>query len=290
MNTYNAGEGGARSASAEVCDLLFGEQSHRAFAKPTSQVDILLTASRRPPFLKRSLDGLVQAMDASPYRHRLTVTVDGIDDETSAILYNHRYSIHQVLWTRTREGLPYIWNSACDLMRNLTARTELRPDYVCYIQEDCLIDAPAEYFSTMVEVAESADPGLLGFVSSYYCELHPDFASIERNGRELVFSDPVDGKNFLARPSVLASIGPVDWWFEDGMRRGNPGPDRGSHFDLWQWRDSPNALTTQARISVILPGLCHHLAADPSLSTWSNDTRPIRVRERILAGKVYKTR
>jgi hypothetical protein len=289
-NAHNVSEGGARSAAEQVHDLLFAEPSHLAFAIPTRQVDIVLSASRRPQFLKRSLGRLVQAMDASPYRHRLTVTVDGIDDESSAILDRYRRFIHQVLWTRTCEGLPYMWNSARDLMQNLAARTELRPDYICYIQDDCLIDEPSKYFSTMVEVADSATPGLLGFVSGYHCELHPGFARIERDGREFVFSDSIDGKNFLARPTVLASIGPLNWWFDDGTRRGNPGPDRGSHFDLWQWRESPNALTKQTRISVILPGLCHHLAADPSRSTWNNDTSPTRVNERVLAGKVYKTR
>lgn len=280
----------AGTGQPAIVDLMFADQSHRALTRPTAHIDVMMSTSRRPEHFARSLEALVRAMERSPFAHRLFVSVDGIDPDTRDILEAHRDRIDQVLETGERMGLPYMWNGLNAMVRSTIARSERRPDHVCYIQDDCLIADPDSYFATMAAAADETAPGTLGFVSGYHTEVHPGFAETTFRGQRLIFSDSVDGKNFMGRPRLLSSIGPLTWWFSDGMRRGNPGPVRGSHFDLWQWRESPNSLTKQRRVSLILPDLTRHTAMAEDESTWSNATTPEQVRQRIEEGRVYQSR
>jgi hypothetical protein len=273
-----------------VKDLIFSDEGQSVFLRRPKLIDVLLTTSQRPWCLRESIDQLLKAMRFSKYQHRLLVAVDKLDPGTLAILNEHSSEIDQVLWTKQQQGLPYAWNSLNDLLRNTINRTELSPDYVCYIQDDCYINDPKIYFDAMVGLAADAMAGYLGFVSGYYTEVHPGFADFEWNGHRVIASDSIDGKNFMASPEVLASTGSLTWWFSDGTRRGNPGPVRGSHFDLWQWKEAPNSLTQQSRISLILPDLCQHIAGRAEESTWNNDTTDDTVKRRVEAKRVYSTR
>lgn len=273
-----------------VKDLLFKDEGQLKFGRPPRLVDVVMTTSQRPWCLRQSLNALLQAIRSSPYEHRLYLLVDTLDLGTMAVINQYSSEIDQVLWTKDRHGLPYMWNTARDLVRNAINRTERRPSYVCYIQDDCLIVDPDKYFAKMVGIATDAMPGYLGYVSGFYTEVHPGWADFDWKGEPVIASDSIDGKNFMGTPEVIESIGPLTWWFKDGMRRGNPGPVRGSHFDLWQWKESTNSLTEQKRISLILPRLCKHVAERAQDSTWNNDTTQEATRERIESARVYETR
>ncbi|WP_416463618.1 hypothetical protein [Sphingomonas sp. VDB2] len=275
-------------AGARVKNLLISGSGK--FRKPARLVDVIMTTSNRPWFFRDTLARVLHAIRASPYEHRLSISVDGLDAGTLAILNQHVSEIDQVLWTKDQRGLPFSWNSSRDLLRNTICRTEKRPDFVCYIQDDCYIREPDKYFEVAIGLAEASFPGYLGFVSGFYTEVHPGFAEFEWNGNRVIASDSVDGKNFIATPEVLEGIGALTWHFGDGMKRGNPGPVRGSHFDLWQWKESPNSLTWQSRVTLVLPDLCGHIAAKASHSTWSNDTTDAATQDRIAQNRVYQTR
>ena len=277
-------------AGARVKELMFSDEGQSTFKRSPKHVDVMLTTSRRPWCLRESLISLLQAMRLSPFDHRLFVAIDTLDPGTLAVINEFSFEIDQVLWTKDRHGLPYTWNSLKDLLRNTINRSEIKPDYVCYIQDDCLIKDPGLYFEKMVGIASEAMPGYLGFVSGFYTEVHPGFADFDWKGNRVIASDSIDGKNFMATPEVLESIGQLTWWFKDGMRRGNPGPVRGSHFDLWQWKEAPNSLTSQYRISLILPDLCTHIAMRASDSTWNNDTTDEATQKRLDASRIYVTR
>lgn len=270
--------------------LLFGNSQHRQFVRTARLVDVIMTTSQRPDHLRRSLPALIKAMELSPFRHRFFVAIDGLDEETSAMLNQFKSAIDVVLYTKSRAGLPFAWNSIRTLNENLTVRTEEAADYLCYIQDDCLINDPSEYFSAMVDMASAASPAFLGLVSGFHTDVHPGFATGRYLGYDVIFSDSIDGKNFMGRPSTFRRISPLTWWFSDGMRRGNPGPIRGSHFDLWLWKESPNSLAVQQRINVIIPKLTSHIASDPTESTWNNDTSDANTQARKEAGRIYITR
>lgn len=273
-----------------IKDLMFSDEGQHDLLRSPKLIDVLLTTSRRPWCLRESLRQLALAIRQSPYKHRLMIAVDTMDPETMGIINEHFSEIDQVLWTREQHGLPYTWNSLKGLLRNTIRRTETRPDYVCYIQDDCYIRDPANYFSAMVGIASDAMAGYLGFVSGFYTEVHPGFADFEWKGYKVIASDSIDGKNFMATPEVLESTGDLTWWFSDGMRRGNPGPIRGSHFDLWQWKESPNSLLKQSRVTLTLPELCSHIAERADQSTWNNDTSDEAVKKRVDEARVYQTR
>ena len=277
-------------SGSRVKKLMFSDSSWHPFRKEPDLVDVMMTTSKRPWCLRESFKMLLESIHSSPYRHRLMLAVDTLDQETLSVIAEHASEIDHVVWTNSQHGLPYLWNSMLDLVKNITSRTEERPDYVCYIQDDCLIRDPSTYFSTMVGIAHEAMPGYLGYVSGYFTEVHPGFADFDWNGERVVASDTVDGKNFMATPEVLASVGRLPWWFDDGSRRGNPGPHRGSHFDLWQWKESPNSLLNQNRISLVLPDLCDHIAQKSEESTWKNDTTDSNVKQRVAENRVYMTR
>jgi hypothetical protein len=251
-------------------------------------IDVYLTTSRRPQMLKQSLSALAASIKASPYQHKLTVLVDQGDVETEALLADWRDLIDQQLISRSQMGLPYSWNMVLDTSMNATARLQQPADYLCYIQDDCCITDPVSYFKNMVDIAESVDPSLLGIVSGFHTEVHPGFERTFHNGSEVIVSRSVDGKNLFARPKTLYRIGKLSWWFDDGEPRGNPGPLRGSHFDLWQWSESPNALSKQGRYCFIVPGLCHHIAQTPEESTWENDTTDENTHRRISRSQFYR--
>ena len=46
----------------------------------------------------------------------------------------------------------------------------------------------------------------------------------------------------------------------------------------------------QNRVSVVIPGLCEHTAAEKEKSTWANDTTKEAIERRVAEGKVYVTR
>ncbi len=263
---------------------------YKPYQKETNLIDVFITTSKRAILFETSLVALLDAVRASPYEHRVTVLVDGLDPETDAVIDRHRESIFQCLWTSNRQGLPYSWNTILDISDNMAARTEKVPEFICYIQDDCQIVRPDSYFQDMVAVAEAFEPSQLGFISGFFTEVHSGYARDRAAGREIVLSDSIDGKNFMARPKVLNSIGKLNWWFPNGDRRGNPGPDRGSHFDLWQWKESPRCLIAQGRVNAILPGLCTHIADGPEASTWSNDTTAEATSARVSENRVYRTR
>lgn len=277
-------------AGERVKDLMFSDEGQKTYLRVPKHVDVLLTTSQRPWCLRDSLEQILKAIRFSPFNHRLFVAIDTLDPGTLSIINAHSSEIDQVLWTKDQHGLPYTWNSLNDLLKNTINRSEIRPDYVCYIQDDCFIREPETYFEKMVGISYDAMPGYLGFVSGYYTEVHPGFADFEWKGNRVIASDSIDGKNFMAPPELMESVGRLTWWFKDGMRRGNPGPKRGSHFDLWQWKESPNSMSEQKRISLVLPDLCSHTAARAEDSTWHNDTTDEAVQKRVDVNRVYNTR
>lgn len=265
-------------------------EARRQYWKATTLIDVYLSTYQRADHLARSLPALMQACEASPYAHRITVLVDELDEPTYAVLRDYIGRI-DIVATTAQRGLPFLFNMLHDHQHNQSLRTERRPDFINYIQDDCLIQHPETFFETLVGCHahfDAAEP--VGYVSGYYTRVHPGFDKTRYRDLTAVRSDSIDGKHFLAPTSVLERVGKLTWYFDDGMRRGNPGPKRGSHFDLWQWDESPNSTSKQGLVNVILPGLCTHIADRPEHSTWDNDTTDARVDARIAEGRVYRTR
>lgn len=266
------------------------EEARRRYWKEPSLIDVYVSTFQRAHHLAYTLPALMQACDASPYEHRVTVLVDALDEATYAVLQAYVGKVN-VIATTSQRGLPFLFNMLHDHHQNQAARTERRPDFVNYIQDDCLIQHPESFFETLVECYAHFDAGQpVGYVSGYYTRVHPGFEKTQYQSLTAVLSDSIDGKQFLAPTRVLERVGKLTWYFKDGMRRGNPGPSRGSHFDLWQWDESPYSTTKQGLVNVILPGLCTHIADRPEQSTWDNDTTDNRVDARIHEGRVYRTR
>ena len=173
----------------------------------------------------------------------------------------------------------------------VSKRSEIEPDYLCYVQDDCLIQYPATFFSTLVSLYESHSEEKLAYISGFYTPLHPGFEKTQKEGITVLKSDTIDGKHLMAPPEVFRRIGKLTWHFPDGMRRGNPGPVKGSRFDLWQWRDSPDSIQKQGAINLIVPGLIKTIAQSKRDSTWNNNgDNPQNIVKRVKKGKVYSTR
>jgi hypothetical protein len=252
---------------------------------------VYLTTYRRPQFLARSMQSLMEACDSSPFRHRITVLVDSIDRETLDALDPYLERIFLVT-TPVRLGLPFMYNLMLEHSEALIARSEESPRFVCYLQDDCLIRAPKQYFATMVEVHDRVLPEVaVGYVSGFYTRLHPGFELTSLNGVSVLKSDSLDGKNFMGTPERFRSVGRLPWYFVNGTRRGNPGPKYASGFDMWQWKESPNSMMAQRRISLIIPGLIESMARSAAESTWDNaGDQPEEIEERLRDGRAFVTR
>ena len=265
-------------------------EARRRYWKDPKLVDVYLSTYRRADNLAETLPRLMQACAASPYEHRVTILVDALDNDTYAILKDYVGQI-DIVATTAQRGLPFLFNMLHDHQHNQALRTERHPDFINYIQDDCLIQAPEIFFETLVNCYlcfNAYEP--IGYVSGYYTRVHPGFEKTRFQNLTAILSDSIDGKHFLAPTHVFDRVGKLTWYFEDGMRRGNPGPLRGSHFDLWQWDESPNATSKQGLVNVVLPGLCTHTADHPDQSTWANDTTDEYIETRIGQGRVYQTR
>jgi hypothetical protein len=263
----------------------------RAFrSKGPRLIDVYMTTSRRPEFFEKTFSSLLRASSSTHHKIRLNVFVDQMDARTWHILAPHLSEV-SLLSTSLQLGLPFLYNMILDHQEKVDARTEEFADYLCYIQDDCLIANEGLYFDFMVSAYEELLPVReVGYVSGFYCSIHPGFEVVDYQQKKLLLSDSIDGKNFMAPPALLRSVGPLSWHFKDGERRGNPGPRRGSHFDLWQWKESPRALTKQGRVSVVVPGLCVHLAQSAEDSTWGNETSSTAQLKRRDEGRIYNTR
>jgi len=276
------------TANPPAPDVVRGSR-HR-FWKSPKLIDVYLSTYQRPHLLQQSLAALLAACDQSPYEHRITVLADSLDGKTYSILGQYVGKI-DIVSTTTRRGLPFLFNMLHDHQHNQSMRTERHPDFINYIQDDCLVRDPSTFFSTLVNCYQHFDAQEpVGYVSGYYTPVHPGFEKTELDGLTVVRSDSIDGKHFFGTPRTLERVGKLTWYFDDGMARGNPGPTRGSHFDLWQWSESPASTSKQGLVNLLIPGLCAHLADKPEESTWSNDTTSQRVKERITEGRVYRTR
>ena len=259
-------------------------------AKGSRLLDVYMTTSRRPQFFQQTLHQLLAACEATHHRTRLNVFVDQLEPETLDVVQPHLDKV-SLLTTSSQLGLPFLFNTLLSHQEKVEQRSEQRADYICYIQDDCFITNPAIYFEFLVRAYEEVLPAdQVGYVSGYYCPIHPGFEALPFLGKQVVLSDSFDGKNFLSPPALLRRVGPLSWHFRDGLRRGNPGPTRGSHFDLWQWKESPQCLTKQQRVSLVVPDLCVHLAQEKSESTWGNETTRRFQQERMDEGRVYNTR
>jgi hypothetical protein len=256
--------------------------------KDDQLIDIYLTTFKRPTLLQLTLSSLFDAIRASPFNHRVIILADALDPETNGIIEQYRSQVF-ILSTPTPMGLPFMFNMIHDFHKNLIHRSERAPKLICYLQDDCIITYPQEFFKILSEVADHALPSKkLAFISGFYTPLHPGFSKRIFNNFTLVESDSIDGKNLVCTPELLESIGPISWYNKKGNRRGNPGPI-GSGFDLWQWRDAPNSTLAQKRINLIIPGLIDTIGAKKS--TWGNESDDLEViNQRLLSGKIYNTR
>jgi len=254
-------------------------------------IDVYMTTYRRPDVFAASLRRLLEACAASPFDHRITVIADDIDEETLKTVAPHIGQIN-LLSSCQQLGMPFGYNLMLQHSDLVAGRTERACDYLCYFSDDCLIEFPGDFFDILVKTHREVLPAhQAGYVSGFYCPLHPGFETRRHRHYTVVLSDSVDGKNFMAPPATLRSVGTVTWRLADGQRRGNPGPGRrGSEVDIWQWRDSPTSLQRQGRVNLIVPGLCSHAATRPEQSTWNNVTTPEFIAERIRQGRYYRTR
>lgn len=253
-------------------------------------IDVYMTTSQRPEFFEKTFLSLLRASQISHHRVRLNVFVDQMDEGTLLALKPHLSKVN-LLSTSFQLGLPFLYNMILEHQAMVDARSEEFADYLCYIQDDCLIANAEIYFDFMVGAYEELMPvNEVGYVSGFYCSIHPGFEVVDYKRKKLLLSDSIDGKNFMAPPALLREVGPLSWHFNDGERRGNPGPRRGSHFDLWQWKESPRALMKQGRVSVVVPGLCVHLAQSAEESTWGNETSQEKQLKRREEGRIYNTR
>jgi len=255
-------------------------------------IDVFLTTSRRPHLFQQTIKNLVKASDHYQLGEiRLTVIVDNNDKETFKILADYIEQVN-IITSNDVKGLPFSFNLLLAYEKIMAERTEKFCDYICYIQDDCLINYPEVFFETMVDVRENAlHEGDIGYVSAFYTPIHPGFEIREYNDYHILLSDSLDGKNIFGHRNLFHKVDRLSWYFPNGERRGNPGPVRGSHFDLWQWKESKNATSRQGLVNVIIPGLCSNISEPEKDSTWGNlsDSNEV-IKLRQKTGNIYKTR
>ena len=267
---------------------------NREIAKLTSEqnIDVFLTTYNRPQYLKRTLERVLEAKEYyNKGNIRISVIIDKADPESYQVLAPYVREI-DILSTNQTKGLPFSYNMMLAYEKMTAERTELFADFICYIQDDCYITDAKNYFDIMVKVQnEGLVKGRIGYTSGFYTPIHPGFELREFDYYHILLSDSIDGKNIFGSRELFHEVGKLSWYFNNGERKGNPGPKRGSHFDLWQWKESPNSTKKQELVNVIVPGLCSTLSKSAQESTWNNPFDSEEgISARVKLGNIYNTR
>ncbi|MFH1134353.1 MAG: glycosyltransferase [Nanoarchaeota archaeon] len=254
-------------------------------------IDVYVSTCYKSKFFYITFPRIIKAVEKSPYKHRIIVLIDVLTPQIYKFLKKYLTQIN-IIATNESLGLPFMGNLILDYETNLECRTEKQTDYICYIQDDCYIKYPEHYFSFMVKVYEHLLPiNRTGFLSGYYTPIMPAFYKKKFENQTILFSDTAIAVNLFGQLSLFKTIGKMPTRFQNGDKRGNPGPTLGSGYDLWQFRDSPHSTIKQKKTNIIIVGLCEHLGKKTSDSTWNNKAISKKeVLKRIRKRETYQTR
>lgn len=269
----------------------FGLPQNNSFGVSGDYIDVYMSTFNRFKFFKKSFKSIFKACKYSSYRHRIVVIVDRVEFKTLLFVMRFYRYIH-IVTIPDQLGLPFVFNLILNYARLMEGRSEITPKYICYIQDDCIVQDVNNFFSVLDAVYnETSKKNKVAYISGFYTPIHPGFDKIKANNLTVVLSDSLDGKHIMAPPYVFQSVGELSPTLPNGRRRGNPGPKYGSHFDLWQWKESPNSTMKQKMINVCIPGLVTTIACSANDSTWNNASDNSEyIKERIKVGKIYNTR
>lgn len=228
---------------------------------------LFITTKQRPQELASCLESLKsQVMGAGHYEFKCFLLADEIEQATYEVYKDHLDWVSLISLTGTN-GLPLLYNMMLDILVTYKARHEQRIDYVCYFQDDVVISASDRYFDIAVNALDNSGEDV-DFFTGFYTPLHPGFDKKLIGKDEFILSDSIDGKNFFCAYDTLTRIGYLPDRFDNGLKRGNPGPVKGSGFDLYLWKDALNSSSNVKKVNLCKKDLVKTIGAKNS--TWGN--------------------
>lgn len=262
----------------------------RKGAKRMNKVAVYITTKNRVHCLKKAIGSLFSTVDSSTKASEVDVFVfsDESDGETLEYLLSMQNKL-SFYSSKDKMGLPFMFNMILDHNINYMARMNKKYDFFLYLQDDTLLSQDVNYLDFMIGAYQKlSEQKNIGIMTGFYTPLHPGFKQESFEGRELLITDSIDGKNFFTRTEEIHRIGKVPWLFEDGLKKGNPGPVRGSHFDLWLWKESPSSTSSRGKVNLCFPGLVLIQTDDSVMSTWNNKGDESReILKRVKNGRVH---
>jgi hypothetical protein len=160
--------------------------------------------------------------------------------------------------------------------------------FTCYLQDDCIINNNFNYFDDMVELNYLALPyNDIGITSGFKNEIHPGFEKRRLNKKEITLSNTIDGKNIFTFTKKFLRMGKHKFYDSKLRKLGNPGPNRGSQFDIFIWKEDKYF---KNKINVILDNAISIIEESKKrkYSTWSNSEGEEVIQKRLREGRIYK--
>lgn len=253
------------------------------------EIEVYITTSNRFNFFKKSFESIYSAIKKSKHKISINVIIDGHGKDTNNYLnYLSNYQA-SIIYHDTSLGLPYTMKFIKFHLKNKYIRLcKSLSGFVCYLQDDCIINDNFNYFDDMVEINYSTlEYDKLGMTSGFKNKIHPGYENIKKNGKNLTLSNTIDGKNLFTFTKKFLQMGEHKFYNNDYKKLGNPGPNRGSQFDIFIWKED---VYFKDKINVILDNSISLIkeSKEKENSTWNNSETDDQINDRVKDGRIYR--
>jgi dihydroxyacetone kinase DhaKLM complex PTS-EIIA-like component DhaM len=254
-------------------------------------IELFITTGQRIDFFKKSFETVKDAIKKSKHNINITIIIDG--DNRNLNQYIDYLSMtgcqYSLVFHNISLGLPYTMRFIKFYLENKYERNAMSlSGFTCYLQDDCIINNNFNYFDDMVELNYLALPyNDIGITSGFKNEIHPGFEKRRLNKKEITLSNTIDGKNIFTFTKKFLRMGKHKFYDSKLRKLGNPGPNRGSQFDIFIWKEDKYF---KNKINVILDNAISIIEESKKrkYSTWSNSEGEEVIQKRLREGRIYK--
>jgi len=268
----------------EIKDILTTRKSNFFKFKNVRNIYLVMSTYKRFEFFKKTFEQLFSLIRRSNDNFYIDIYIDP-DDKTKKLYFDYLSNLNvSMTYNHQKLGLPLLMNMIKTKIKNLELKSHVSFDYVCYFQDDLIINKEC-LFDNFINIYENhINQNKVLFLTGFGNEIHPGFAHTKINKEKVILSRSIDGKNFFTSKKKFLQINNQPYYDNKLRKYGNPGPARGSSFDLWLWRDSAYSKNF---FNIILPEYLNVFESSkkPDNSTWNNseEEEVIDYRKKIKA-------
>ena len=275
-----------KNSKFEIKDILTARKSNFSHLKKVRNIYLVISSYKRFEFFKKTFDQLYTLIKKSNDNFYIDIYIDP-DDKTKKLYLDYLSNFNvSITYNQQTLGLSFLMNVIKNKIDNLELKFNQSFDYVCYFQDDLIINKDSLFDDFINFYENHINQNKVLFLTGFGNEIHPGFFHTEINDEKVILSRSIDGKNFFTSKKKFLQINNQSYYDNKLRKHGNPGPARGSNFDLWLWRDNPYSKNF---FNVILPNYIDVIEESKNIkmSTWYNDETELNIQKRKSQNNIY---